>query len=147
MAGDPHDLARFLTAQDDLYATALAELQDGAKYNHWMWFIFPQMAGLGFSPMARLYAIHSAAEAGAFLAHPVLGQRLRDCTRALLTHEDSSAEEIMGSIDAVKLCSSLTLFDAVAPSPRNEPFADVLELFYDGSRDARTLELLNPPPR
>lgn len=142
MAGDPHDLARFLTAQDDHYAAALAELKEGAKYGHWMWFIFPQMAGLGFSPMARLYAIHSAAEARAYLRHPLLGDRLRACARALLAHEDKSAEEILGPIDAVKLRSSLTLFDAVADNAAAEPFGAVLELFYDGERDARTLALL-----
>lgn len=142
MPGDPHDLARFLTAQEDHYAAALSELRDGAKYSHWMWFIFPQMAGLGFSPMARLYAIRSADEARAFLRHPLLGERLRACARALLAHEEMSAEEVMGPIDAMKLRSSLTLFDAVADDAAAEPFGAVLELFYDGERDPRTLALL-----
>lgn len=147
MAGDPHNLARFLTAQDDHYDAALAELRDGAKHGHWMWFIFPQMAGLGFSPMARLYAIGSTAEARAYLAHPLLGRRLRESALALLEHEDSSPEEIMGPIDAIKLRSSLTLFDAVAPPSGSEPFARLLDLFFDGERDGRTLELLKASGR
>ena len=147
MGGDPFDLARFLAAQDHHYAAALAELEEGAKYSHWMWFIFPQMAGLGFSPMARLYAIRSAAEARAYLQHPMLGKRLRTCTRMLLNHGNRSAEEIMGSVDAMKLRSALTLFDAVAPDPASEPFAEALDVFYDGERDQRTLALLSAAGR
>ncbi|XHS01630.1 hypothetical protein ACFB49_32380 [Sphingomonas sp. DBB INV C78] len=107
-----------------------------------MWFIFPQIAGLGFSPMAQRHAIQSLAEARAYLAHPVLGDRLRACVRALLGHHGRDAEAIMGGIDAIKLRSSLTLFDAVADDPAAEPFAEALATFYDGERDERTLALI-----
>lgn len=140
--GDPHDLARFLAAQEASYAAALAEITAGAKRSHWMWFVFPQIEGLGHSVMAQRYAIASAAEARAFLAHPILGERLRAITRALLAHAGRPAEAIMGGIDALKLRSSLTLFDAVAADPAAEPFAAALDAFYDGQRDARTLERL-----
>nr|WP_319236532.1 DUF1810 family protein [Sphingomonas sp.] len=107
-----------------------------------MWFVFPQIEGLGHSVMAQRYAIASAAEARAFLAHPILGERLRAITRALLAHAGLPPEAIMGGIDALKLRSSLTLFDAVAADPAAEPFAAALDAFYDGQRDARTLERL-----
>lgn len=141
--GDPFDLARFIAAQADSYDRALAELQAGAKRNHWMWFIFPQIAGLGFSAMAQRYAIGSLAEARAYLHHPLLGERLRGCTRALLTHAAQDAETIMGGIDALKLRSSLTLFDASADDPAAEPFGDALNAFYGGKRDPRTIALLS----
>ena len=142
MAGDLHDLARFVAAQSGIYDHALAELMAGAKRSHWMWFIFPQLAGLGHSAMARRYAIACGIEARAYLGHPILGVRLRACTRALLTHRESSAEAIMGRIDAVKLRSSLTLFDAVADDSAIEPFAAALDAFYGGVRDEHTLALL-----
>ena len=134
------DLARFVAAQEDIYKQALAELRAGRKQSHWMWFVFPQIAGLGHSPMAVRYAIASAEEARAYLAHPLLGARLRECVAAMLAHRGQRPEAILGGIDALKFRSSLTLFEAVADDPA--PFAAALEAFYDGVRDARTLELL-----
>jgi uncharacterized protein (DUF1810 family) len=134
------DLARFVAAQAGVYERALAELRRGRKESHWMWFVFPQIAGLGSSPTARLYAIASADEARAFLAHPLLGARLRDCTAAILTHRERGAEAIFGAVDAMKLRSSMTLFEAVADDPA--PFAAALGAFHGGERDAATLRLL-----
>jgi len=138
---DPHNLQRFIDAQDGVYETALAELCAGQKQSHWMWFIFPQLAGLGFSPTAQYYAITSLDEARAYLAHQLLGPRLRECVDAILRwSKERTAEQILGSIDAVKLKSALTLFDAVDP---NALFAAGLAAFYGGERDERTLALLN----
>ena len=134
------DLARFVTAQQDVYAQALAELRAGRKQSHWMWFIFPQLAGLGHSPAARFYALASADEARAYLADELLGVRLRECVAAMLAHRGQPPEAILGGIDAIKLRSSMTLFEAVAEDPA--PFAEALAAFYDGARDDRTLELL-----
>lgn len=133
------DLSRFVTAQADHYATALRELRVGAKRSHWMWFIFPQVAGLGHSEMARLYAIASADEARAYLAHPLLGPRLIEATAAVVA-ADGSAESILGGIDSVKLRSSMTLFAEVADDPA--PFRAALDRFFDGERDAATLARL-----
>ena len=138
-SADPHDLQRFVDAQEWAIADALAELEAGRKRTHWMWFIFPQLAGLGRSETARFFGIRFADEARAYLAHPLLGSRLRQCCAALLRHRGRSAEAIMGSIDAVKLRSSMTLFEAVGDDPAC--FADVLEAFFDG-RDPETLRLL-----
>jgi uncharacterized protein (DUF1810 family) len=135
------DLDRFVGAQDSggAHEQALAELRRGRKTSHWMWFEFPQVAGLGRSSTARHYAVSGLAEARAYLAHPVLGPRLRECCEALLRVEGASAEEILGSVDALKLRSSMTLFARADP---DEPlFAKVLERYYDGP-DARTEELL-----
>ena len=134
------DLTRFIEAQEGVYGQALAELRQGRKQSHWMWFVFPQIAGLGRSPMARLYAIASADEARAFLAHPLLGERLRECTAAILAHRERGAEAIFGAVDATKLRSSMTLFEAVAEDPA--PFAEALAAFHGGERDAATLRLL-----
>ena len=134
------DLARFIEAQEGIYGQALAELEGGRKESHWMWFVFPQIAGLGSSPTARLYAIVSADEARAYLAHPVLGARLRECTLAALAHRERSAEAIFGAVDAMKLRSSMTLFEAVADDPA--PFAAALAAFHGGERDSATLRLL-----
>ena len=134
------DLERFVAAQEGVYPQALAELQAGQKRSHWMWFVFPQLAGLGRSPTAIFYALASAEEARAYLAHPLLGPRLLACIDAVLRHRTSSAEAIFGAIDAMKLSSSMTLFEAVAAEPA--PFAAVLDAFYGGARDAATLELL-----
>src|SRR4051794_37390932 len=113
MADTDADLSRFLSAQRDVYPRALAELHAGAKRSHWMWFIFPQITGLGSSPMAQLYAIRDLGEARAYLADLVLGARLRECLAAVLTHAGGrSAEAIFGAIDSVKLRSSMTLFEA-----------------------------------
>jgi len=129
-AYDPADLQRFLDAQDadGTYERALTELVAGRKASHWMWFVFPQSAGLGQSEMSRRYAIASLAEARAYAEHPILGARLRACARALLEHRDRSPEEFLGGVDALKLRSSMTLFARAAPT---EPlFAEVLDAFY-----------------
>ncbi len=136
---DPHDLQRFLQAQEDDYATALREITAGRKRSHWMWYVFPQIDGLGSSAMARRYAIKSADEARAYLAHPVLGERLRACARAAVAVEGRSAAEIFGSPDDLKLRSSATLFAAV--SPPDSVFQELLDRFYDGP-DPATLRLL-----
>jgi uncharacterized protein (DUF1810 family) len=135
-------LERFVEAQDSgrTYATALHELRQGRKTSHWMWFVFPQVAGLGHSPMAQAYALASLDEARDYLAHPVLGPRLLECTAAVLTHTDRSAEQIFGGIDALKLRSSMTLF--ARADPDQPAFSQVLEAFYDGEPDARTDQLL-----
>ena len=136
------DLGRFVDAQDrgGSYATALAELRAGRKTSHWMWFVFPQVAGLGHSAMARAYAIGSLTEARDYLAHPVLGPRLLDCTRAVLGHRGRTAEQVFGGIDAVKLRSSMTLFTRADPG--EAAFSEVLDTFFGGRPDARTDELL-----
>jgi len=133
-------LERFVEAQAGAYAQALAELRAGRKRSHWMWFVFPQMAGLGTSPTARFYAIASADEARAYLGHPLLGPRLRECAGALLAHRGAAAEAMLGPVDAMKLRSSMTLFEAVADDPA--PFAAVLDDFYGGERGRATLRLL-----
>jgi uncharacterized protein (DUF1810 family) len=135
---DPFDLQRFLDAQErgGTYERALAELQAGRKESHWMWFVFPQIEGLGRSPTAQRYALASAEEARAYLDHPVLGGRLRECSEALLAVEGRSAEDILGAIDALKLRSSMTLFALAAPEePR---FQRVLERYYGGATDPET---------
>jgi uncharacterized protein (DUF1810 family) len=135
-----HDLERFLDAQSSVYPQALAELRAARKRGHWMWFVFPQLAGLGRSPTAQRYAISGLAEAGAYLAHPVLGARLRECARALLELGQADPEAILGGIDALKLRSSMTLFALADP---DEPlFGAVLERFYGGRADAATERLL-----
>jgi len=142
MTTDPHDLQRFVAAQneDGTHERALSELQAGSKTSHWMWFVFPQLAGLGESAMSRRYAIRSLEEAAAYLEHPVLGARLRECAGALVEHGDRSAGAILGAVDAVKLRSSMTLFARAAPG---EPiFRQVLDLFYDGRADPETERLL-----
>jgi uncharacterized protein (DUF1810 family) len=138
---DPFDLDRFVQAQEGIYEQALGELRRGRKDSHWMWFIFPQVAGLGRSPMAQAFAIGSAEEGEAYLAHPVLGTRLKQCTEAVLTHADKSAEQIFGAIDAVKLRSSVTLFGALA-GPAS-PFALCLQRFFNGEADPATLAFLD----
>jgi len=137
---DDFDLERFVAAQDGVYDRALAELRAGRKTGHWIWFVFPQIAGLGQSEMSRIYAIGSLAEARAYLAHPVLGPRLREAAAAVLATHGRSAGEMLGSIDAVKLRSSMTLFLRAAP---DEPaFRAVLDRFYDGRPDAATDAIL-----
>ncbi len=134
------DLQRFVTAQADVFDTALAELRAGGKRSHWMWFVFPQLAGLGSSPAARRFAISGLDEARAYLAHPVLGPRLREAARALLGVEGRSATQILGRPDDLKLRSSMTLFARAADDP--QVFEAVLDRYYDGP-DPRTLELLD----
>lgn len=137
MSDDRYDLARFVAAQAPVYAVAVAELAAGAKRSHWMWFVFPQIVGLGASPMAQRYAIASSDEARAFLAHPVLGPRLRECVRLTLMLEGRSAHEIFGAPDDRKFRSSLTLFAAAAP---DEPlFEQALQKYFAGAGDPLTL--------
>lgn len=137
---DPHDLARFIAAQNGVYPRALAELKRGRKDSHWMWFVFPQAAGLGLSDMSRRYAIHSWEEARAYLAHPVLGARLRESVDAVLAHGDRTAEQMFGGVDAAKLRSSMTLFEHA--SLDEPPFGAVLDGLFAGQRDEQTLRLL-----
>src|SRR5687767_5005210 len=139
MADQP-DLSRFVAAQADTYRQALAELRAGRKRGHWMWFVFPQIAGLGISPTSLFYAIASEDEARSYLADPLLGPRLRECTRAVLGHEGARAEAIFGPVDAVKLRSSMTLFERAGGG--EEPFAACIDAFFGGRRDEATLELL-----
>jgi uncharacterized protein (DUF1810 family) len=134
------DLDRFVSAQAPTYAAALGELRNGRKTGHWMWFIFPQVAGLGRSELSRTYAIASLDEARAYLDHPMLGDRLRECAAALLAIEGRTAVDILSEIDAVKLRSSMTLFHRAAPE---EPlFKDVLDRYFDGVPDPATDERL-----
>jgi uncharacterized protein (DUF1810 family) len=136
-------LERFVDAQQGIYTQALAELRDGRKRSHWMWFVFPQIAGLGRSETARFYAIADLAEARAYLAHPLLGLRLGEATEAVLAHAGQTPETIFGGIDAVKLRSSMTLFEAAAGVSETR-FGAVLDRFYDGVRDTATLQRLAP---
>jgi uncharacterized protein (DUF1810 family) len=136
----PFDLERFVSAQQGVYEGALRELRQGRKTGHWIWFIFPQLAGLGRSEMSRSYGIESLAEARAYLEHPVLGPRLRECVGALLATSDLTAQEIFGSLDAMKVRSSMTLFHRATPEERM--FAEVLERFYGGASDDVTDALL-----
>ena len=136
---DPFQLQRFVDAQERSFEVVLAELHAGRKQRHWMWYIFPQMAGLGRSPTAQFYGIRSLQEARAYLAHPVLAQRYRDAVEAVLGWSGRrSADEILGSVDAMKLRSSLTLFENASGDPL---LADSIEAFFDGPDDA-TLSLL-----
>ncbi|WP_019340975.1 DUF1810 domain-containing protein [Stutzerimonas stutzeri] len=138
---DPHDLQRFVDAQQSIYDRALAELKAGHKQSHWMWFIFPQIAGLGHSDMARRYAIKDAEEATAYLAHPLLGPRLEQCAQALLAHAERPARQILGSPDDMKLRSSMTLFAAVAPE--RTVFQAVLDAFFPAGADPVTRSRLH----
>ena len=138
---DPFELQRFIDAQEGSYQTALLELRDGAKQSHWMWFIFPQFSGLGCSPTAQYFSIRSGAEARAYLDHPILGARLRECVGEVLRWASRrTADEILGHIDSMKLRSSLTLFDRFEPQ---STFGLALAAFFDGLGDERTLALLN----
>ena len=139
-ARDPHDLDRFVQAQSDDYMRALAEIRNGRKRTHWMWFIFPQFDGLGFSSTSKLYAIKSVAEARAYLAHPVIGPRLVECAEAALSVEGRSANDIFGSPDDMKLRSCATLFAAI--SPDGSAFHRLLDKFFRGQHDDRTLRLI-----
>lgn len=136
----PFDLVRFVNAQEPMYDRVCAELRNGRKSSHWMWFIFPQLRGLGSSSMAEKFGIGPRAEARAYLDHPVLGPRLRECTMLVSQIEGRSVEEIFGYPDDLKFRSSMTLFASVAPGDR--VFRDALEKYFGGEPDARTLELL-----
>lgn len=139
---DPHDLARFVRAQQESYARALGEVRHGAKRSHWMWYVFPQIAGLGHSTMAQRYAISGMDEARAYLAHPVLGPRLREITEALQALPAGDAVRVFGSVDAVKLRSSLTLFARTDAAGDESLFRQALERWFDGAEDSATLERL-----
>lgn len=139
-AVDPFDLRRFVEAQASTYDAALRELKAGCKTSHWMWFIFPQLRGLGFSAASRFYGLSGPDEAAAYLAHPLLGARLRECVAAILGCGDSVADDILGVTDAMKFRSSMTLF---AQAARGEAlFAQALERFFGGEEDAKTIAML-----
>ena len=140
---DPFGLERFIAAQDRgrTYEAAVGELRAGRKRSHWMWFVFPQIAGLGQSPTSRRYAISSLAEARAYLAHPILGPRLIESARIVHKLEGRSASDIFGGIDAMKLCSSMTLF--ARADPENPAFGEVLEKYFGGVPDEATDRLLD----
>jgi uncharacterized protein (DUF1810 family) len=137
---DPHRLERFVEAQEPVVDAVLDELRAGRKRSHWMWFVFPQLRGLGRTPTAEFYGIASRAEASAYLAHDVLGPRLRQCARLVAASGAVSAEALMGQVDALKLWSSMTLFAEVAEDDGD--FVAVLEKFYGGERDAKTQAML-----
>jgi len=140
---DPYDLNRFLSAQQGVYERALAELKDGQKRTHWMWYIFPQIDGLGFSPTAKRYSIKSIEEARQYLAHSVLGKRLLECTEAVVALKSGSLSEIFGYPDDLKFKSSMTLFEKIAGS--GSVFSFALDRYCHGERDAMTLRLLKKP--
>ena len=135
-----HTLERFLQAQEGVYEMALGEIRAGLKQRHWIWFIFPQLRGLGYSPMAVTYGLQDLAEAKSYLAHPVLSQRLIEITEALLAHKNKPIEAILGELDAKKLCSCMTLFSQL--SPEGSVFHQALAAFYKGRPDRHTLVLL-----
>jgi len=140
---DPYDLDRFVRAQEDDYERALSEIRSGRKRSHWMWYIFPQIDGLAFSSTSKYYSIKSVEEARAYLDHPVLGPRLLECAEAAIRVEGRSAREIFGSPDDLKLRSCATLFARV--SPPGSVFDRLLEKYYRGERDSKTLQLLGNP--
>jgi uncharacterized protein (DUF1810 family) len=139
-AADPYNLNRFVRAQNSIYEEVVSELRNGAKVSHWMWFIFPQIEGLGRSPISIEFAISSLDEARAYLNHPVLGPRLKECTQLVLLTEGRSVEQIFGSPDDMKFRSSMTLFARV--SPDNSIFADALQKYFQGVPDQLTLDRL-----
>ena len=145
MQADPYELTRFAQAQEGVYETALAELRQGRKRSHWIWFVFPQFLGLGSSAMSQRYAIRSVDEARAYLSDPVLGPRLQECCKALLEVQGRSAREILGTPDDLKLRSCATLFDHVAAP--GSVFAQVLDRFFEGQRDTSTLRLIEASER
>jgi len=137
---DPYALQRFVEAQDPVYRQVLAELRAGDKLSHWMWFVFPQIAGLGHSPMARRYAISSMLEAVSYLRHPVLGTRLRECTQLVLAVEGRSATDIFGTPDDLKFRSSMTLFAHATPD--NALFCRAIDQYFSGTFDQATCDRL-----
>lgn len=136
----PYNLDRFLKAQNQVYLNAYQEIKQGKKQSHWMWYVFPQIAGLGSSETANYYAISSKEEAAAYLNHPVLGANLRTLSQLLLELPNTSAENIFGSIDALKLRSSMTLFSEV--SNQDDVFQNVIEKYFDGQHDHKTFTIL-----
>jgi uncharacterized protein (DUF1810 family) len=140
MTDDPHNLSRFVQSQEDDYEQALSEIRKGKKRTHWMWYIFPQIDGLAFSSTSKHYSIKSVEEAKAYLAHPILGPRLLECAEAVLHIDGRSATEIFGPPDDLKLKSCATLFACVSPS--GSVFERLLQKYYRGGRDEKTLQLL-----
>jgi uncharacterized protein (DUF1810 family) len=140
--GDPYNLQRFVDAQREVFGQVLRELREGRKQSHWMWYIFPQIKGLGSSPMAQRYAILSLDEARAYWGHPVLGDRLRECTRLVTAAGGSSIEDILGYPDNLKFHSSMTLF-ARATEPTSMVFEDALRKYFRSEYDHRTMERLS----
>jgi len=140
-AEDPYHLERFVEAQESIYSQALSELKNGHKRSHWMWFIFPQFVGLGFSLTTRRYSVKSLEEARAYLGHPVLGPRLLECTQALLAVHDKEISKILGYPDDLKFNSSMTLFDMVT-NDENNLFDQALNHYFSGKRDSKTLKLV-----
>ena len=138
---DTNSLDRFIKAQENMYGIALDEIKNGEKESHWIWFIFPQLRGLGFSPMSYMYGIDGLEEAKAYLAHPLLSARLIEISQELLKHSDMMIEDLIGDLDVVKLKSSMTLFALI--SKETSVFHQVLDSFYDGKMDELTLKLLN----
>ena len=138
---DINSLDRFLEAQERMYETALKEIKNGEKESHWMWYIFPQLRGLGRSQMAYVYGINGLEEAKAYLTHPVLSARLIEISEALLEHKDKDIEDILGDVDAMKLRSSMTLFALI--SEENSVFHQVLDFFFNCEKDGYTLKLIN----
>jgi uncharacterized protein (DUF1810 family) len=141
---DPYQLSRFIQAQENDYERALSELRSGRKRSHWIWYIFPQLDGLAFSSTSKHYAIKSIGEAKAYLEHPILGPRLRECAEAVDHIEGRSATDILGSPDDMKLRSCATLFACV--SPPQSVFDRLIEKYYQGKRDEKTLQLLGIAP-
>ncbi len=140
MATDEFNLDRFIEAQKNAYAVALSELRAGRKKSHWIWYVFPQLKGLGRSSTSEIYGLTGLTEARAYLAHPLLGQWLREAIEAMLAHKTFDAASVLGELDALKFRSCLTLFSLAHP---NEPiFTNALERFFAGEQDARTIELL-----
>ena len=139
-----YDLQRFLNAQERYYDIALAETKAGKKQSHWIWYIFPQLRGLGYSHNSNYYGIENKFEAFDYLSHPVLGSRLREISEALLAIEGKSANQILGHIDALKVRSSMTLFDAVCP---NDIFCRAIDKYYAGEKDLQTMEMISPNPK
>lgn len=137
---DIYDIKRFVDAQSDVYPIALHELEEGRKRSHWMWYIFPQLKGLGHSSNAKFYGISGPEEASEYLEDPILGQRLREVSNTILSLATSDAVEVFGGIDSLKLKSSMTLFDYVSP---NDIFARVLNKYFNGQRDFTSIKLLN----
>ncbi len=138
---DKYNLTRFIEAQSEVYPIALQELQDGRKHSHWMWYIFPQLKHLGHSYNSRFYGLSGKDEAEAYLAEPVLGHRLREVSMAILNLPADNPVEVFGGIDSMKLRSSMTLFDLVSP---DDIFARVLDKYFNGQRDNRTLTIIQP---
>ena len=144
MTADPFDLERFVKAQEHSYSAALDEVTNGRKQSHWVWFILPQLRGLGFSERAHKFGISGMAEAKAYMAHPLLGPRLVEVVEAMLQHKGSSAEDVLGDTDARKFQSCLTLFSLAAPQVAC--FNEALQQFFSSERDAATLKLLAQQP-